>query len=156
MEINTNKSIQNNSENQKLLLKEVDESIFNNSLYKKKFGLLELHISIEQVYSHYDFIKTFRALYSKTKGIKSIDIDENHYKVYIIFNPKKISLKEILKNILDLGYQPVPLKYKPRTKKHNSYSSEMFNVFFDTLSSISSIFVSIGDAIVNILYIFKR
>ena len=103
MEFNINQSIHNedNNENQKLLLKEIDESIFSSSIHKKRFGLLELHITVEKIYSHYDFEKIFRDLYLKTRGIKSIEIDENYYKAFIIFNPKKISLKEILENIID-------------------------------------------------------
>lgn len=158
MELKTNISTQNaeNNKNQKLLLKEIDESVFNNSLHKKRFGLLELHLTVEKVYSHYDFEKIFRDLYINTRGIKSIEIDENRYKAYIIFNPNKISLKEILENILALGYMPYPIKYKERKKTRNLYGGSIFNNIYDTLSSLGSIFVSIGNAIADILFIFRR
>lgn len=158
MELKTNISTQNaeNNKNQKLLLKEIDESVFNNSLHKKRFGLLELHLTVENVYSHYDFEKIFRDLYINTRGIKSIEIDENRYKAYIIFNPNKISLKEILENIIYLGYTPSPIKYKERKRTRNYYGGGLFDDIYNVLSSFGSIFVSIGNVIADILFIFKR
>mgnify|MGYP006065675877 CR=1 FL=1 len=158
MEFNINQSIHNedNNENQKLLLKEIDESIFSSSIHKKRFGLLELHITVEKIYSHYDFEKIFRDLYLKTRGIKSIEIDENYYKAFIIFNPKKISLKEILENIIYLGYTPSSIKYKERKRTRNYYGGGLFDDIYNVLSSFGSIFVSIGNVIADILFIFKR
>ena len=105
---------------------------------------------------NYDFEKIFRDLYLKTRGIKSIEIDENYYKAFIIFNPKKISLKEILENIIYLGYTPSPIKYKERKRTRNYYGGGLFDDIYNVLSSFGSIFVSIGNVIADILFIFKR
>lgn len=151
-----NKNKDDNKIDDVLSSRQIDVSSFERYITKKTSGINELYFKLKGSLSYKEFKKACLNISKNNQYIKSVIVNgnKNNFSACLVFNPTKISLKETLLYVVDMGYIPIPVNDKQdKTKYMNngSLSSSKENVLF-IFTELADVFMFF---IKGIWHIFK-
>lgn len=139
-----------------LLSHKIDVFGFECSIKMNTTGTNELYFNLIDYLSYNKFEKACAKISSNNEYIQSVIVfgNKKNFKACLVFNPKEITLKEILVYIIELGYTPIPAstKHNEKTNKDNGKLSSSEEDVLSSFTSIEDVFMFF---IKGIWYIFK-